>query len=261
MTPKRKFKRWPGRFAAIALILIGVATLLMGGAGPSYRTGLLLLGAAFEMLRYGAFAAVAAGLVGLVAMTAGIWRRDRLPVWLGGLAAAATVALLTVPLQYWQQAQTVPPIHDITTDTDEPPSFKALAAEREQASNAVAYPGEETAREQRRAYPDIAPLRVDAPLAVVLDAAKAEVQQFGWELAATTDNTIEATATTTWFGFQDDVVIRLQEEPESVRIDMRSASRVGRSDVGTNAARIRAFMDALAQRLNASPESGVPMTR
>ena len=241
--------------ALLGLVLIGIAALLMAGAGPAYRAGVLSLGAAFDTLRYGAFTAIGAGALGLVALAIGTWRRDLRPALIGGLVVVSTLGLMIVPLLHWQQAQAVPPIHDITTDTEDPPAFEALVAAREKAPNAVAYPGAKTARQQREAYPDIGPLDVQAPLPVVLEAAKAEVRDFGWALAAVTDDTIEATATTTWFGFQDDIVIRLREEEDSVRVDMRSASRVGRSDVGTNAARIRAYLDALEHRLDASPES------
>lgn len=241
--------------ALLGLVLIGIAALLMAGAGPAYRAELLSLGAAFDTLRYGAFAAIGAGALGLIALATGIWRRDLRPALVGGLVVVSALALVIVPLLHWQQARTVPAIHDITTDTDDPPAFEALVAAREKAPNAVAYPGADTARQQLDAYPDIGPLEVEASLPLVLEAAEAEVRDFGWELVAMTDNTIEATATTTWFGFKDDVVIRLREQEDSVRVDMRSASRVGRSDVGANAARIRAFLDALEQRLDASPES------
>jgi uncharacterized protein (DUF1499 family) len=252
MNSTGRSKRLPGAVALLALILVGIAALLVAGAGPAYSAGLLSLGAAFQALRYGVIVAIGAGALGLIALAVAVWRRDLRPALIGGLAVVSTLALMIIPLLQWQQAQAVPPIHDITTDTDDPPAFEALVAAREKAPNAVAYPGEDTARQQRNAYPDIGPLEVKAPLSVVLKAAEAEVRDFGWELVAVADDSIEATATTTWFGFKDDVVIRLREEGDSVRVDMRSASRVGRSDVGANAARIRAYLDALEQRLNAN---------
>ena len=79
-------------------------------------------------------------------------------------------------------------------------------------------------------------------------AAEATARNQGWEVIRVGDTTLEATATARWFGFKDDVAIRLSEVADGVRVDVRSASRVGRSDVGTNAARIRAYLAALNRR-------------
>lgn len=238
------------RIAALfALILLIVAALLVVGSGPAYRVGLLDLGDAFTMLRRGIMVAFAAAGLGLITLIAAFWRGRLFPAVTGAVAIAGTVALLAIPFVHWQQAQQVPPIHDITTDTENPPAFEALVSAREEAPNAVDYPGEETARQQHDAYPDIEPLYLNASLATVREAAETEVLAFGWEVVDVAEHRIEATATTTWFGFQDDVVLRLTEEEEGVRVDMRSASRIGRSDLGTNAARIRAYLDALGRRL------------
>ncbi|SEL50499.1 DUF1499 domain-containing protein [Halomonas daqiaonensis] len=230
-------------------ILALLAALSMAGAGPTYRTGLLSLGDAFSMLRYGAYIALGAAGLGLLALLIAAFTRRALPALLSGLVILASLVLVTVPWMQLQQAQAVPPIHDITTDMQDPPAFDALVQAREAAPNAVDYPGEATARQQREAYPAIQPLVLDAPLPEVLAAAEAEARDAGWEIAAVDDTRIEATATTTWFGFKDDVVIRLTETPDGVQVDMRSASRLGRGDVGTNAARIRAFLKALERRL------------
>ena len=230
-------------------ILALLAALSLMGAGPAYRAGLLSLGDAFSMLRYGAFIALGAAGLGLVGLVIAAFTRRGLPALLGGLVILAGLVLVAVPWMQLQQARTVPPIHDITTDMQDPPAFDALATDREAAPNAVDYPGETTARQQREAYPDIQPRVIDAPLPEVLAAAEAETRDAGWEIVAVDDARLEATATTTWFGFKDDVVIRLTETSDGVRVDMRSASRLGSSDVGTNAARIRTFLDDLAQRL------------
>lgn len=244
----------PGTGLAFKVALAGgilaiLAALSMAGAGPAYRAGLLALGDAFSMLRYGAFVALGAAGLGVVGLVMAAFTRRALPALLGGLVILAGLVLVAVPWMQLQQAQTVPPIHDITTDLQDPPAFEALVAAREAAPNAVHYPGEATARQQREAYPDIQPLVLDAPLDEVLAAAEAAARDAGWEVAAVGDARLEATATTTWFGFKDDVVIRLTETPDGVRVDMRSASRLGASDVGTNAARIRAFLEALTERL------------
>ncbi|EPC01529.1 hypothetical protein L861_16795 [Litchfieldella anticariensis FP35 = DSM 16096] len=251
MSLERRGGWLPITMAVFALVLLVLAALLMGGAGPTYRIGWLALGEAFEMLRYGAYTAVAAGGLGLIALITAVWyHRRTMPVQISALVIVGTIALMAVPFLHWQRAQEAPPIHDITTDTNDPPAFEALATAREEAPNAVDYPGQATARQQREAYPNIQPLVIQAPLTTVLSAAEAVVQDRGWEQVAVTTDTIEATATTTWFGFKDDVVIRLRETGDGVRVDMRSASRIGRGDMGTNAARIRDYLEALEQRMD-----------
>jgi uncharacterized protein (DUF1499 family) len=59
---------------------------------------------------------------------------------------------------------------------------------------------------------------------------------------------IEANETTRWFRFTDDVVIRVAPDGAGSRVDVRSVSRVGRSDFGVNAGRIRAYTAALKAR-------------
>jgi uncharacterized protein (DUF1499 family) len=127
-----------------------------------------------------------------------------------------------------------------------------LAEARRKAPNALAYPGDATAAKQAQAYPYIRPLVIDRPANAVFEAALAEARAEGWRIAASDPEAgrIEATARTFWFGFRDDVVIRISRTPdgESV-VDMRSASRVGESDLGVNAARIYGFLKELEARL------------
>ncbi len=112
----------------------------------------------------------------------------------------------------------------------------------------TAYPGAETAARQQSGYPDIRPLELavppDAAFARALDAAKS----FGWEIVAAdaASGRIEATATTPWFGFRDDVVIRVTPTSSGSRVDVRSLSRVGKGDLGANAKRIRAYLAKLS---------------
>lgn len=240
--------KWPARIAGASLLLLLLAALLLAGAGPAYRLDLLSLGGAFDMLRRGVFLSAAAAAVGLVALIVALFCRRFRPALLGALVLVITAAMLAVPWLHWQRAQTAPPIHDITTDTENPPAFEALAAAREAAPNAVEYPGETFARQQREAYPDIAPVTLEMPLGLAHDIAEAAALDMGWRIVENSLTRIEATDTTPWFGFKDDVVIRLSETDEGVRIDVRSASRMGRGDMGTNAARIRDYFEAVAQR-------------
>jgi uncharacterized protein (DUF1499 family) len=222
---------------------------MLAGSGPAYRGEFISLGEAFNLLRNGVYAAGGAVAVSIVTLLFSLLVHRSRPALIATLVIVAAAALLYVPWQHWQRAQQVPAIHDITTDTQNPPVFEALADAREAAPNAVDYPGDATAQQQQAAYPYIKPLVLDEAPQMVLAAAQAEAEEAGWRIARITDNHIEATATTRWFGFEDDVVIRLTELENGVQVDMRSASRLGASDVGTNAARIEKFLTALEARL------------
>ncbi len=237
---------WPVIGAWAAFLFLVLAGLVMGLSGPAYRAEWVSLGTSFAMLRQGAQLAMGAGALGMITLViSGRSRRWR-PALVGLLVSMVVFVMVAVPMEMKHKAQTVPPIHDITTDVANPPAFVLLATAREQAPNEVEYPGPETARQQLAAYPDLKPVILKLPLAEAMAAAEALIQTRGWELAGTTDSTLEATATTRWFGFRDDVVIRMTETDAGVRVDMRSASRVGKSDLGTNAERIQAFLEDLA---------------
>jgi uncharacterized protein (DUF1499 family) len=143
-----------------------------------------------------------------------------------------------------------PRIHDITTDTDHPPQFVALLAVRQKAPNGTAYGGARIAQAQKAAYPDIAPARLGTPPDQAFDRALDAAQRMGWKIIAAdkAEGRIEATATTFWLRFKDDVVIRIAAAGSGSRLDIRSMSRVGRNDFGANAKRIRAFLQQLRSR-------------
>jgi uncharacterized protein (DUF1499 family) len=139
-------------------------------------------------------------------------------------------------------------IHDITTDTDHPPQFVALRAIREKSPNGPEYGGEKIANQQRAAYPDIQPMMLgDSPRAA-FERALGAARAMGWEIVAAVpeEGRIEATATTPLLRFKDDVVVRVTAAEAGSRVDVRSKSRFGRSDLGTNAKRIRAYFATLA---------------
>ncbi|SDK36834.1 DUF1499 domain-containing protein [Billgrantia gudaonensis] len=249
LRPRPRGGRWPVAPAQLGFVLLVVAALMMGGAGPAYRLDLLPLGTAFDVLRLGAYVAVGAAALGLIAVLIATLCRRWKPAFAGLLVIAAVAAMLVGPWEMMHRAQRVPPIHDITTDTTNPPAFEALAEAREAAPNGVEYPGESFARRQRSAYPWVQPITLPLPLAEVRDAAEATAREMGWEIAAVEERHIEATATTRWFGFKDDVAIRLTPEDDGVRVDVRSASRLGQSDLGTNAGRIHDYLTALHARV------------
>jgi len=229
-----------------------IAALLVLGSGLGYRAEALDLGQAFTLLRWGAYL----GLASLpLILGYSFWRKPGGAAALG-FAASIVLGLISfyLPFSQLQTAKSVPPIHDISTDLDNPPAFVAIAPLRANAPNPAAYAGEDTARQQREAYPDVQPLILEQPMGQVFNAVQASVADLGWEPVAAERQgdsaRVEATDTTLWFGFKDDVVIRLQPEGEAIRVDVRSKSRVGKSDVGANAARIKRFFEQLKAELN-----------
>ena len=104
------------------------------------------------------------------------------------------------------------------------------------------------AAQQREAYPDLQPAMLDAPPAEAFERALAAVYRMRWQLVQADEpaGRIEATDTTFWFGFKDDVVIRVRPDGGGSRIDVRSLSRVGGGDAGTNAARIREYVETVS---------------
>jgi uncharacterized protein (DUF1499 family) len=141
----------------------------------------------------------------------------------------------------------LPHIHDISTDTANPPRFVAVLPLRAGAPNTTGY-GPDVAAEQRAGYPDIAPLLLDVPPAQAFERAQHVARTMGWDIVAVApqDRRIEATATTLLFGFKDDIVIRVAAQGSGSRVDMRSLSRVGGSDFGVNAGRVRDYLQRLA---------------
>lgn len=238
------------RVAVAGLALAVLAALAALLPGPVYRFDGWSLGTAFAVLRWAAYAGIAAAavsLVGAVLARPGGPRRG-FPYAVAGLAVG--LAVVGVPLSYLQTARSVPPIHDITTDTDDPPRFEAILPLRAEAPNPAAYAGEEVAARQRAAYPDIAPATVPAPPDEAFERAVAVARGMGWEVVAAEEDAgrIEATGTTFWFGFKDDVVVRIRPAGAGSRVDVRSKSRVGVGDLGVNAVRVRRFLDELRER-------------
>lgn len=239
--------RLPSYLVLPALCTAVVAAAALALAGFGYRWGLWGFPTAFTIFRVVVFVGGAAGVLALAGLVTALARR-RWPM--AALAAAAVViagVTVGVPLFFSRQAAGVPPIHDITTDTAQPPPFVALRQARAAAPNGAEYGGPSVAVQQARAYADLAPLRFTSAVGPVFAAVVEVARQSGWEVAADVpgEGRLEATATTPWFGFKDDVVVRVVPDGGGTKVDVRSASRVGRSDLGVNARRIRVFSDAL----------------
>lgn len=231
----------PAAIAALGMALL--AALMLFASGPGTRMGFWHFRTAFKLMTWGAYLGGAAIVVAIAALALS---RGRGRV----LAAAALVIgglMLYLPWSWRSEAMKYPGIHDITTDPRNPPAFVAIAHLRKDAPNPPEYAGDSVAQVQAKAYPDIQPLmlamRVDSAFTLALTTAR----DMGWELVDQNRNEgrIEATATTPFMGFKDDVVIRVTSASGISRVDVRSKSRVGRGDAGANANRIRAFLERL----------------
>lgn len=226
------------------LLLAGTAAVAAAPLG--FRTGLLPVTVALALLALGLLVslwALARGVLWLLRRRGSELQQNRAAIVLS-LAAG----VIAVPVATIFPSVGAPPIHDITTDTGDPPLFDAIVAIRGDESNPLDYRGPELAATQRAAYPDLQPLVVGRPPGEVLDMAGAVAVELGWEVVATDreGGLLEATDTTYWFGFKDDVAVRLRPaDAGATRVDVRSISRVGVGDLGANAARIRRFLDAL----------------
>jgi uncharacterized protein (DUF1499 family) len=233
----------------LALVACGVAAaglLLLALAGPSYRVGLLSLASAFALMRWAAYAGITAVAAGALAGALGYRRGARLQMLLAGIGVAGGLVAFGIPFEWQRRAQNAPPIHDIITDLENPPAFEAIVPLRADAPNSLERPASLT-EQQRGAYPDLAPLIVPVPLDQAFTRALAAAQDEGWQIVTADEGSgrIEATDTSRWFGFTDDIVVRLTPWGAGTRIDVRSVSRVGEGDTGTNARRIRRYLDAL----------------
>lgn len=226
-----------------ALALVVLLAAMMSGLGA--RWGMWHFRTGFTILRwsvYGGIVLVLAAVAVGVITRPGSGRRG-FPVAVGALLVGLLVVV--IPWQWQRTARSVPPIHDITTDVVNPPRFVAVAPLRADAPNPVEYPGAQVAAQQQAAYPDIRPLVVDLNATAAFERAHRAAEEMGWTIVAAVpeEGRIEATDRTFWFGFRDDVVIRLTElDANRTVIDVRSKSRVGGSDVGTNARRIRNYL-------------------
>lgn len=240
--PASRLAIWARRFAGFALPVVALAIIIERAGVLEIVPGLATFAAALVM----AFIAIVLALASLV----GIWRHG-----IEGLGAAVTalvigLALIAYPVYFGVLALRLPAIADITTDPIDPPRFETIGRLRTRLANPIAYAGLYAAEQQKAAYPDILPLDTTASAQIVYDAAMAVITKRRWQVinthppqAARRDSYIEAVARTPVMGFRDDIAVRIRAVGQGTRVDVRSASRYGRHDFGTNAARVRALLD------------------
>ena len=230
--------KWTGRIAR-ATIVAAVLVLL---AGPATKFGILPWKAGLGLF---VVAALLAGIGALFSVVSLLRRRGGL---VAAIAAAAGVAAFAVPMASVVTGRAVPPINDITTDPANPPVFVMITAAMRGADAVPLSYDPSFAAQQTAAYPEVKPLIVASPPEDVYPKMLAAAEAMGWAIVSSdqASGRIEATATVPWWGFKDDIVVVMSPDGSGTRVDVRSKSRVGKSDLGVNAARIQEYLGKIA---------------
>jgi hypothetical protein len=259
--------RWSSRIALFSASVLLVDVVL-------HRLTSFPTPVAVNLFAVGVAGGALAVLIGLVALIQ-IWRRGH-----GGAGSAAFGVLLPFialawPLTFVPAYLNLPPINDVSTDLTSPPQFLALAKQRRGEAASVAYPGSRFAAAQQKAYPELRTFVIDRSATEAFELVEEAVRKLKWRVASSEPpvsgrgakpGLIEATDTTLVAGFTDDVVVRVEGSVNRSRIDVRSASRYGIHDLGTNATRVRRFFAELQTRIDsttpgASGRRGLRTTR
>lgn len=240
-------------WAALLLAVGAVLAALVAAIGSA--TGIWGFRAGLTSLRYFFWIAVAGAALGLIGL---ILARRRAKLLLANLVALVVALGFVLYLgNLVRTAKSVPAIHDVATDLDDPPQFTRLKVRPdnlekipdEDRPELKALPPVERWKAVHRAhYGDLRTVRLPVPPAEAARRAAALARQRGWDVALADESagSIEATETSRFFRFKDDVAIRVRPAPGGGSlVDMRSISRVGASDVGVNAKRVRAFLSDL----------------
>ncbi len=227
---------WTG-YLALTLLLVLPLSVLTVRSG-AWQEGLLL------------YAIAAFGSVLLVIMSLILFFLPRFARWRSAIAVRALPALPgAVLLLMLFSGPPSPRIHDITTDTADPPTFSMAEQRRGAGSNSLEI-DQEVIQLQLGAYPDIQTLASDLPFDAAYNRAVQVATDLGWEIYHQDHNAgvIEAVDTTAIMAFKDDVVVRVSTGAQGTMVDLRSVSRVGQGDIGANAQRIRDFIEAFQQQ-------------
>ena len=227
--------------ALLAVILLALAPLGYRAGWWPYRVSLTYL------MPYAGYVGVAAAVISAAALIFGFRTLSRGGIVMAGFGLVIGLAFTYVPWSWNHVRGTMPPIHDITTDIDNPPQFVAVLPLRQaEKANPVTY-DPKVGQQQKQGYPDIAPVILPLPPEQAFKKALDTARGRGWTIIASdpASGRIEASERSRWMGFTDDVVIRVEAQSAGSRIDIRSVSRNGRSDFGVNAKRIRGYIAAL----------------
>jgi len=242
--------RLGNRLVLTGMLVAIASAIAMIFSGVGYRLDLWHFRVGFTILRWAFWFALAGGVLSLAGLV--IARdRPRATIFAALIGIIIGVVAVYIPWTWKQTLDSLPYIHDISTDTENPPEFVAAATLRKPGDHPVAYDGKEVADLQHKAYADLAPLTTKASKEKVFEAAKAALLSMGMHLADAdpAQGRIEANQTSLLYGFTDDMVVRIATGADGTKVDVRSKSRVGRSDLGQNAKRIRTFFGKLRASL------------
>lgn len=243
---KRHWSRWLYRIQWLLLTVIALAVVAV-------RLGLLHYMMAIEVFKYAGLATLAVALISILVFIWGLVKRHpearSAALWAAVLGAIPVAVPLFVVGEHNFRA---PPIHDISTDLQDPPVFEAILSLRGPDDNSADYGGDKVASQQRNSplYQDIQPLTLNITVAEATELAAEVAQKLGWRVVAKSPNQgrLEAVARTPVLGFTEDVVVRVKKEGGSVKVDVRSASRARTFDLGSNGERIRTFLREMHRR-------------
>jgi len=237
--------RWWSRAIQIGAVM-AVVMLLIGPLGTKFGVWPFTVGLAMM---------AGAAVLGAIGLIGGLWgymiarSKGYVPDKpLCGIGALLSAVVLGVFGSQFLAATSVPSIHNISTDINDPPSFKAVAALRGPDTNPLEYNASVLGEKQSEAYPDVKSLLTDLDRSAALSRSVSVLEDMGLEIVAAdpAGDTVEATFTSFWFGFKDDLVVRIRPQGAGSLIDLRSVSRVGQSDLGANAKRISEFLGRFA---------------
>jgi uncharacterized protein (DUF1499 family) len=234
------------KLAVIGLVVALGAGVVQASAGPGRQLGYWDHNFGFKLIEWGGYAGLAAAGASLIGLffAWGVGRHRLMSVGILGVVMGALLAYW--PWQLNRSYREPPPLYDITTDTANPPPFIAALELRKGARLPADYPAN-FANQQPQVYPDIRPMIRKEPPEQAFARALRAARAMGWNLhtVVPAEGRIEAVAKSFWFGFEDDVVVRVTAIDGGSRIDVRSTGRLGRRDGGTNAKRVKAYLEKL----------------
>ena len=254
-----KARNWIHRIA-LALAVLAPLVFMAAGLGAKFGLWSWQFGLGTLTRDVGMKMLTGSVIFGLLAILATIFVTPRKGWWIGLLALIVGIGGMAKGAATQKKVAALPFIHDVSTDTQNPPVFtEVVLSERAKVKgvNSLDYIGKKDSRDktlvsvlQTSAYPDVRSLVKEDSSDVVFGQALSAAKAMGWTIKAENvqAGTIEATAETFWYGFKDDVAIRIQTaEGGGSIVDVRSVSRVGGSDLGANAERVKAYLTKLAQ--------------
>jgi uncharacterized protein (DUF1499 family) len=251
--PLSRLAVWARRVAVFSVPVVLLAIVIVRGGLLEIVPALATFGGALALAAVAILLALGAFVV--------IWQEGLRGAGHAVLAFLIGIAILAYPAYLAVRAYRLPAINDITTDPADPPRFEAIARLRSRDANPIAYAGLRAAELQRAAYPDIEPLLLNLPPQQAYETALGILTRRKWRIVDSRppqpgrrDGLIEAVARTPIMGFRDDVVVRIRPAPGGARVDARSASRYGRSDLGANARRVRALLEDIDDAAGAEEE-------